>query len=61
MMTYFFFNSIECAMMFRMIMQLWHTNTQAIVLCDADLTETPCISQWILEQEFMHFAGKLVY
>ena len=31
--------SIECAMTFRMIMQLWNTNTPAIVSRDADLTE----------------------
>ena len=31
--------SIECAMTFRMIVQLWNTNTSAFVSCDADLTE----------------------
>ena len=47
-------------MTFRMIAQLWNTNTPAIVSGDADLTENYMyISS--LEREFMYFAGKLVY
>ena len=48
---------IECAMTFHMTVQ----HTPAIFSRDADLTETLCIFQWILERHFMYFAGKLVY
>ena len=49
-------------MTFRMIAQLWNTNTPAIVSCDADLTENYMyIFQLSLEREFMYFARKLVY
>ena len=46
-------------MMFRMIAQVWNTNTLVIVSRDAQ--RTTCIFQCCLEQEFMYFAGKLVY
>ena len=48
-------------MTFRMIMQLWNTNTSGIVSSDADLTETWCTLQWIWEWEFIYLAQKLVY
>ena len=48
-------------MTFRMIVQLWNTNTSVILSRDVDLTETWCIFQQIWEWEFMYFAGKLVY
>ena len=48
-------------MTFRMIAQLWNTNTPAIVSCDADLTENYMYISISLEREFMYFAGKLVY
>ena len=44
-----------------MIVQLWNTNNPVIVLRDADLTETPCTFQWILEREYMYFAGNVLY
>ena len=36
-------------------LELWNTDTPAIVSYEADLTETPCIFQWILERKFMYF------
>ena len=45
-------------MTFRMIMQLWNTNTPAIVSRDADLTEN---YMYISMKFGMYFAGKLVY
>ena len=44
-------------MMFRMIDQLWNTNTPAIVSRDADLTE----NYMYISMKFRYFAGKLMY
>ena len=44
-------------MMFRMIEQLWNTNTLAIVSRDADLTE----NYMYISMKFRYFAGKLMY
>ena len=44
-------------MMFRMIEQLWNTNTPAIVSREADLTEN-CM---YISMKFGYFAGKLMY
>ena len=43
--------------MFRMIEQLWNTNTPAIVSGDADMTE----NYMYISIKFRYFAGKLMY
>ena len=48
-------------MTFRMIMQLWNTNTQAIVSSDADLTENYMYISMKFGTGVLFFAGKLVY
>ena len=44
-------------MMFRMIEQLWNTNTLAIVSPDPDLTEI----YMYFSMKFRYFAGKLMF
>ena len=44
-------------MMFRMIEQLWNTNTPAIVSREADLIE----NYMYISMKFRYFAGKLMY
>ena len=44
-------------MTFRMIVQLWNTNTTAIVSRDADLTE----NYMYISMKFKYFAGKFMY
>ena len=41
-------------MTFRMIVQLWKSNTKVIVSRDTGLTETPCTFQWILEWKLVY-------
>ena len=48
-------------MTFRMIVQLWNTNTPAIVSRDADLTENYMYISMKFGMEFVYFAGKLVF
>ena len=48
-------------MTFRMIVQLWNTNTSAFVSCDADLAENYMYISMKFGTGVHVFAGKLVY